>query len=142
MTHTSIDFRSRLWRLRLWRTAVITGALAIFIGSAIPGGSLPAMKLFTMDKLLHYVEFALFGWLLCGWVRLEFPRRRPVWIVLLLGALYATSDEVHQLMVAGRSCDIYDWLADVAGVATALIATGTLWPRRGAAGNKNRFQAS
>ncbi len=40
---------------------------------------------------------------------------------LVFSVLYGALDEVHQLFVPGRSCDIYDWLADVAGVILAII---------------------
>lgn len=30
-------------------------------------------------------------------------------------ALYGAMDEIHQLFVPGRSCDINDWIADISG---------------------------
>jgi VanZ family protein len=44
---------------------------------------------------------------------------------LALSSLYAISDELHQVFVAGRSPDVLDWVADSAG-ALAAVATGRL----------------
>ena len=37
------------------------------------------------------------------------------------GALYAVSDEIHQIFVPGRSCQAFDVLIDSSGVLTGTI---------------------
>lgn len=46
---------------------------------------------------------------------------QPVWLSLLICALYACSDEIHQLMVPGRSGQISDVLLDTAGSLCGLL---------------------
>jgi VanZ family protein len=120
---------SRLWR---WRLAVIGGALVIFIGSSIPSSSMPSLRVLTQDKLLHMLEYGAFGLLLCSWARREFSRPRRVMAVLVLAALYGISDEAHQYLV-GRSCEFYDWLADMVGVSLAILFSSLYYRWR----NKN-----
>jgi len=40
---------------------------------------------------------------------------------LILTAIYAGSDEIHQLFVPTRSASLFDWFADLAGGVTAVI---------------------
>ncbi len=40
----------------------------------------------------------------------------PHVLLLLLGALYGATDELHQVFVAGRTPDPTDWLADITGL--------------------------
>jgi VanZ family protein len=71
------------------------------------------------DKLFHFAEYFLFALLL--WRALTAEHRGTVDLrralgVLLIGSVYAASDEVHQSLVPGRYASIYDWFADVAGI--------------------------
>jgi VanZ family protein len=83
------------------------------------------------DKLLHGAGYALLGALVAGALRR--PGLRPAWVVLaatLLVAAFGASDELHQWFVPGRSCDVRDWAADVAGaLAGAALAVVSLRPR-------------
>ena len=47
----------------------------------------------------------------------------------LFSALYATTDEVHQIFVPGRTAKASDWLADVGGTLVA-IGLVRLWNKR------------
>lgn len=40
----------------------------------------------------------------------------------LFCVIYGASDELHQYFVPGRSCDIFDWLADAVGAGAAALA--------------------
>lgn len=41
--------------------------------------------------------------------------------VLLIGSIYAMSDELHQSFVPGRMPDIFDFLVDVIGIILSLF---------------------
>ena len=43
-------------------------------------------------------------------------------LALLIGVLYAASDEYHQSLVPGRDSDVYDWVADSIGLAAGIGA--------------------
>lgn len=68
-------------------------------------------------KMAHATEYAILGFLLAGsYVDKEKNRLRGICIPTVLGSLYAVSDELHQLFVPGRSCELTDMLIDSSGV--------------------------
>lgn len=98
-----------LSRLALWAPVVLWAAL-IFALSSIPSLStgLGAWDL-VLRKGAHVAEFAVLGALLARALR-----REPA--AVLLGSLYAATDEVHQAFVAGRQASALDWVIDTVGV--------------------------
>lgn len=69
------------------------------------------------DKLVHALEFGLFGMFLYRALRFPLPRRNPLHLTLAFGFLYAASDEIHQLFVPGRFCSVGDYFFDCVGLA-------------------------
>ncbi len=67
------------------------------------------------DKLVHFVCFG--G--LAFWVSFAFLNVKSWKIRLLLStafvSLYGVIDEIHQSFTLGRSCSVFDWLADTTG---------------------------
>lgn len=61
--------------------------------------------------------------------RREFRQSYPTW-TLILGALYAASDEYHQSFVPSRGASVLDALIDVLGVAVGVALS--LWVHCGA----------
>ena len=94
-----------------------------------PSLSEPAVDqvVFIVRKLAHVTEYAILAMLL--WRALRRPVRdeaRPwrwrdaVWAVGL-AALYAGSDELHQMFVPNRQGRLHDVLIDTAGAAMGLL---------------------
>lgn len=68
-------------------------------------------------KMAHAAEYAVLGFLLTGsYADTNRKRFSRFCIPAGLGALYAVSDELHQLFVPGRSCELTDMLIDSSGV--------------------------
>ncbi len=81
------------------------------------------MLLFDLQhRIAHLIAFGLLG-LLAAWA-FEGHRRAAV-LALVLTALFAVTDEVHQSWVPGRRARIDDWLFDMFSAALALY----VWPR-------------
>jgi VanZ family protein len=77
-------------------------------------------------KLAHVGEYAILAPLLYCLVRPSAENGwhpRSAFTALLAGAVYAASDELHQLFVPGRLASVYDWALDMAGVAHGILAT-------------------
>lgn len=104
-------------RRLVWGLGLVGYAGLIFVGSSITVEGDQALLGFPgADKLLHALEFGLF-YFLCWKV---FRKHRAV-ASLVLTAIYAASDELHQVFVATRQASFIDWLADIAGAGfTAL----------------------
>lgn len=104
---------------------------AIFVVSALPGDSLPSLS--VSDKLLHAMEFGGLAFLLCRAVRAQLPThsRYFIMVVSILASIgYGLSDEAHQWLVAGRTTDVADLVADSLGaclVAWGWVKAGTHW---------------
>ena len=74
---------------------------------------------FAVRKCAHFTEYLVLGLcLMQNAIDLNFRIPWPgLVIACLIGAAYAVSDELHQSLVAGRSCEIRDMIIDAAGVA-------------------------
>jgi len=105
-------------------------AVLIFIISSIPQITLPFLGFTLEDKVYHFLEYAIFSFLLFLAFfksQRDFFRRNVFLFSSLIGIIYAYSDEFHQRFVPGRLYDLYDFLADCLGII--LIQT-ILWGYR------------
>ena len=91
-------------------------AVLIFIFSSFPGDKLPEIGFDLDDKFIHAIEFGLFGIFLYHAFRFLSSFSRPYLASLCIGIGYAVFDEIHQLFVPGRSCEIGDFIADSLGI--------------------------
>ncbi len=102
---------------------VVASGVCIYF-SSIENISLPEVSFEYIDKLLHFGAFVIYGLSLqvALVANLHKTRTKKIkFIVLLLAAIFAASDEIHQFFVPGRSSDILDWLADMLGVCLSLL---------------------
>lgn len=80
---------------------------------------------FWIRKAAHFTIYALLGALafltVSGYPKLSF-RLKGIWS-LLMAVLYAATDELHQGLVSGRSCELRDILIDSigAGIGIAVL---------------------
>lgn len=134
--------------LALWLPAVLWMAM-IFVGSHQQG--LPTPQSHWLDMLIkktaHVLEYATLGLLLLrGWLgTLALERagndategistaatarlRNASLLTVLTAALYAVSDELHQMLVPTRSGNARDVVIDTLAV-TAAVAVVWLWRR-------------
>ena len=104
--------------MRTYNFLVIIFCLVIIIGSSIPG--IPGMdEPIGMDKLLHVLEYFIFGYLLVNSV--SDKTQYPVYLSFVLGICFALIDETYQLTVIGRSSSSFDVIADAIGLTLAII---------------------
>ena len=99
---------------RLWYGFLILYAGGVFALSHLP--ATPAEPPFLhFDKCFHAAEFALF--LVLAWKAMDRHALRS----FLLTAVYAGTDELHQLLVATRTASALDYSADLLGAVIALL---------------------
>lgn len=101
---------------------------AIFVVSSIPGPALAAVGITVWDKLAHFFEYAVLGFLALRHQRCAVARspQSSLVRVALLGVLVGSVDECYQYLIPGRSTDAADLVADVLG-ALAGAALGLLY---------------
>jgi len=105
-------------RKTLWRLLLLLYAGLIFALSSLPfRGGEPILPVPYGDKILHFAEFFLFGLLAAA----SSFGRRPLLTAFLLTALYAGTDEFHQIFVPSRDASFADWGADLGGAVFAVL---------------------
>jgi VanZ family protein len=102
-----------------WLPVVLWAAL-IFSFSAVPdlGTGLGTWD-FVLRKIAHVCEYAVLGLLLYRATRRE-------QLAVLIGVLYAASDEFHQHFVPGRHATVRDVAIDTGGVLVGVLAARTI----------------
>jgi len=112
-----IDFYSNLKRLRS-RSLIpaYTWLIVIFVVSSIPHLRVSFNRILSMDKIAHFSEYFIFGLMFKhGLYKNDESRMRNIIMVMVVTALFATLDEIHQLIVPGRTASAYDFIADFLG---------------------------
>lgn len=102
---------------------------------SILGHFLPGIKNLALENLdflirknAHFIAYFILGILtLLALVYSE--ARKPANLALIIGLLYAVSDEFHQLFVPGRSGQFRDVLIDGAGTVLGVLLTSLIIKR-------------
>lgn len=102
--------------------ATLTVSLLIIVAVLMPGDNLPDIRIGGYDKLIHIGMFLLWGLA----VRYDFTVRFTFVHFLAAGVAFSLMTEVLQIAIEGRSFDVYDMLADVAGLLLGLWLGGPL----------------
>ena len=105
---------------RIPTTTILVTAI-ILVAVSLPGSTLPdAPGIPGLDKMVHFTLFLM----LAVAVQLDFkpagPRR--LWLTVALGLAFSALTETLQLFVDGRSSELVDMIADMAGFLVGLAA--------------------
>ena len=105
----------------MWIWAVLYSAGIVYLSSKT-NPPVPDAIFRINDKVLHFIQYAIFGILWRGALaqrfRLSNDFRKSHKMALLLGMLFAALDELHQSFVPGRDSDVMDFIADAIGIVT------------------------
>lgn len=107
-----------------YQLPAIIFALVIFIQSSFSQINVPNFGFSFQDKIAHTILFGILGFLITRAFYFgtnDTLRKNAIVLGILVGTLYALSDEIHQLFVPGRSADIIDVLADFVGIIVAQL---------------------
>jgi VanZ family protein len=112
------------WNIRRW-LPLIVWIVMIFALSSIPGLSSDDVKLPTgFDKLVHFIEYAVFA--LLYYRGLSYGGVRVRWSIVLVviasGIAVAALDEMYQSYIPRRDSSLYDLVMDSAGIVTGTLA--------------------
>ncbi|MEJ5262977.1 MAG: VanZ family protein [Ignavibacterium sp.] len=99
--------------------------VTIFILTSLPSESLPSVEI--SDKLNHFLAFFVLGFFLNLTLKYQtkFPalKKNILLITVIIASGYGLLDELHQLLVPGRSAEVLDWIADFIGaISGSLLA--------------------
>ncbi len=97
--------------------------LLLFVLTSIPGKSIPQNLTFN-DKLEHISAFMVLGLLLSLTLKVQnkyqYLKSGFYRATFVIGVCYGILDELHQLFIEGRSCDILDATADMLGITIGI----------------------
>ena len=111
------SLRSTLRYRGAWLAIGLLIALAITVSCLLPARDLPQFGLALSDKLEHGIAFFVLGFWFAGVV----ASRDLIYLALALLAFGGAIEITQGLMGLGREADVYDLLADGAGVLVALL---------------------
>jgi VanZ family protein len=95
--------------------------ILIFVGTHIPAPTLPGLD--NADKLYHFLAFAGLSFLLAWAIPSGYwPLSRNILLAATIAFGYAVIDELTQQFVPGRTCDVWDVVADSVGIVLGLTA--------------------
>lgn len=78
------------------------------------------MLTFIVRKTAHFLEFAGLSLLFNNALYFSCVKTKPLQAIIFT-ALYALTDEVHQIFVDGRSCEFVDWCIDLGGAVCGTL---------------------
>lgn len=114
-------------KLLIYHLPLIVYAGLILGVSSISNLKSPQIRFLAVDKVAHFLEYAIFAFLtfrsmnqLSNWTRL----RTPFLISLLILAIFAVIDESLQSLIPGRNPDVIDYLSDLSG---GVLVLALLW---------------
>ena len=85
-------------------------------------------KTFIVRKTAHFTEYFILGLILILYLQTkEKLATKYIILAIIFCVLYATSDEIHQLFVDGRSCKIMDILIDTCGSSLAILGFTSIY---------------
>jgi VanZ family protein len=92
--------------------------MILFVATTLPSKDLPTVH--VSDKIEHFTAYFILAVLLN--LAMMFQNKyiyikRKAWLfTLVIIMTYAGLDEIHQLFIPGRDCELFDWIADSSGV--------------------------
>jgi len=116
-------FKVSIMRFRLlYDLPLLLYAVCIFVLSSFSYLSTPDLGFDAQDKLFHLFEYGILAFLTFRSFAVHLWTSRASRIISLsICLIYAATDELHQALVPGRFCDIWDFLADGTGIVVVYL---------------------
>lgn len=109
--------------IKLWFPLILY-AILIFWLSSLERPFVITPEFEHSDKLIHFLEYAVFGFILIRAIRNSdenISGNAAVLITFLIGTFYGLTDELHQSVVPGRFASVYDFIFDSIGTFVGAI---------------------
>ncbi len=112
-------------KIKLVYTPLIVYWITLFIATSLPSKALP--KIAISDKFEHLFAYMILGILLYLTFKVQEKfsvlNKHGFIITVSVLAFYGLFDELHQMLIPGRYCETWDFIADVAGGIIGVIIT-------------------
>ncbi|MEW9677616.1 VanZ family protein [Lentibacillus sp. L22] len=106
----------------------ISDVMVTIVEKVVPGTEVNMDEFHhIVRKCAHFLAYLILGLLLTHTLRRSGAGRWTIGIALIICVLYASSDELHQLFVPGRSAEVRDVLIDSVGACVGIILDLLIW---------------
>jgi VanZ family protein len=110
--------------------AILMAFLIFYVSSMTFEHGTPGPDWEIKSVLYHYIVFFLF----CFFLSISLIKGKNLNLllpILLICLFYAITDEIHQIFVPNRACDIFDFLIDSMGIfSSELLYLSNIYLRR------------
>jgi VanZ family protein len=94
----------------------------IILGSSIPNLSGLETGITVGDKIVHFAEYFILGFLTArAFLKLEIRKWGKIAGLVAVLAAFAVMDELHQALIPGRTVEKLDMTADIFGLLTSTL---------------------
>jgi VanZ family protein len=93
---------------------------AMWVVSSIPGQKLPSVKIISIDKVYHIMEYLVLAFLVNRSCKNRGLTRKTVSLIYILLLVNAIADEMHQYLIPNRSVSVWDLLANMIGLGIGI----------------------
>lgn len=106
--------------LRIFIVLLYAGSIAVL--SMLPPQDLPSIPLFEgADKVVHFLMYFIFSFLLCWAFKTENKFRRWIWVTSIAICWGIFMEYIQLFMHLGRSFSWYDVMANSFGVMVGIV---------------------
>ncbi len=102
--------------------------IILFVATSIPAQSVPSFG--VGDKLNHFLAYLILALLLYLTLSFQdkskFAKCNAVLLTISIILLYGVIDELHQMLIPGRSAEFLDWVADAVGAVCGVLIISSL----------------
>jgi VanZ family protein len=107
--------------LLFWLPVLVWAGLIFWLSSLSVTPEPEAVRGFPgWSQEAHFTLYLVLGALLCRAIAIPSPAM-GISVPMVIGGLYAISDEFHQYFVPGRQADILDLAVDCAGLVAGIL---------------------
>ena len=75
---------------------------------------------FIVRKCAHFLEYTGTSLIMSAALYFTYNKNR-IHLPIIFTSLYAVTDEIHQIFVEGRSCELRDWAIDTLGAVLGAV---------------------
>ncbi len=102
--------------------------IILFTATSIPAQSVPSFG--VGDKFNHFFAYFILAILLYLTLSFQeksiFTQRNAALLTIAIILLYGVLDELHQMLIPGRSAEFLDWAADAIGTICGVLIVSSL----------------
>lgn len=106
-------------------TPLVVYWLILFIATSLPSNYVPSVG--VGDKFNHFFAYMVLSVLLYFAFsfqgKYEILNKYPAIMAIIIASFYGAFDELHQMLIPGRSAEFLDWLADFLGACFGVLVS-------------------